>query len=68
MTIQLMAKCSDCCSIILIRDGEKIAEHDGYVPNFLGGGDYIELDINAETGQILNWKPPTLEQIANFSG
>lgn len=34
-------------------------EHDGYVPNGLGigGGDYIDMEIDTDTGQILNWKP-----------
>jgi hypothetical protein len=34
-------------------------EYDGYVPKFLGGGDDVELDIDLDTGKILNWKPTT---------
>lgn len=39
---------------------------DNYVPNDIipgSYGDYIELKINIETGQIVNWKQPTPEQI-----
>lgn len=38
-----------------------IAERDDYVPSFFPGdhhGDYIDFQINLETGQILNWKKP----------
>jgi len=36
-----------------------------YVPYNIGigGGDYVELDIDTETGQILNWKPVSDAQI-----
>ena len=39
----------------------KLAEYDGYVPDFFpdGGGDYISLDIDINTGKILNWKSPS---------
>ena len=49
--LKISGKCSDCFSMLM--DGK---EYDGYVPGFLGGGDYIELDIDLDTGKILNWK------------
>lgn len=29
-------------------------------------GDYVILDIDLDTGKILNWKPPTAEQIEEW--
>ena len=61
--ISVSAKCSDMCSLQYKRaDGTTYFEHDGYVPHFLGPsgyGDYVQLDIERDTGQILNWKRPT---------
>ena len=44
---------------------------DEYVPDCFPGqhyGDYLELDIDIETGQILNWKKPTPEQLSQLLG
>jgi hypothetical protein len=69
-TISFTAKCSDCFGgEIRDQHGERIGkDHDGYVPRFFpeGGGDYIAFDIDLATGQILNWTPPTKEQIEEF--
>ncbi len=57
--ISISGKTSDLCFLTLYdKDGVMIKEHDGYVPRFMpnGGGDYIDLDIDIDTGQILNWK------------
>ena len=62
--ISVTAKCSDCCAVTIKRDGVEIATMDGYVPTSssgFGGGDYIEFDVDAETGQILSWKNPISE-------
>jgi len=48
--ITVSAKCSD---MITVRFGDQRLEGD--VPSFLGGGDYVTLSIDAETGQILDW-------------
>lgn len=51
------------------QDGHEIADYEGYVPGFMPGehfGDYVILDIDIDTGQITNWKPPTKEQIEEF--
>lgn len=47
-------------------DGQEMYENDGYVPDFFPEdhfGDYLELEIDLESGQILNWKKPTAEQL-----
>jgi len=59
----ISAKCSDLCFAQLQdKEGKVLAESDGYVPDFMPGnhyGDYVELEIDTETGLILNWKKPT---------
>ena len=68
--LSICAKCSDCCCATLFDDEEnEIFEHDGYVPDFMPGdhyGDYIMIDIDLETGQILNWVAPDREDLENF--
>jgi hypothetical protein len=70
-TISITAKCSDMFSAILRGTDENdkpvAKEYDGYVPDFMPGehyGDYVELDIDLATGQILNWRKPTKAQLA----
>lgn len=50
--------------------GETIKDQDdGYVPGFMPGehyGDYVILDIDIDTGAILNWKKPTGEAIKKW--
>jgi hypothetical protein len=69
-TIQISAKCSDLFNAALLdASGHLLGEYDGYVPSFMPGehyGDYVELDIDLETGKILNWKAPTSEQLAEI--
>ena len=52
---------------LIDKDGDQIGkDYNGYVPNWMPGqhyGDYILLDIDVETGKILNWKPPTEFQL-----
>ena len=61
--ISISAKCSDLFSATLHDEkGEQIGEYNGYVPEFFPEdhcGDYVELDIDIETGQIKNWKNPS---------
>lgn len=65
--IRINAKCSDMFSADVIDEtGKLLKEYNGYVPRFFPGqhfGDYIELDIELETGKILNWKKPTQSDI-----
>lgn len=70
--LKLHLKVSDCFYATLVDDkGEVLKDHDGYVPDFMPGehyGDYVYLDIDVDTGQILNWKVPTVKQIEAFIG
>lgn len=54
--LKLTGKVSDRCNVTLVTD-LGIFEHEGYVPENIGigGGDYIEMDIDVQTGKILNW-------------
>jgi len=61
--IYINAKCNDLCHAQL-KDGEGrvLAEHNGYVPALMPEehyGDYVELEIDLETGTILNWVRPS---------
>ena len=67
MILKISARCSDKCSIAAFdKKGEIARQDDGYVPYGLGigGGSYITLDIDLETGKILNFpKELTKEEI-----
>lgn len=46
-----------------------LADYAGYVPDFMPGdhhGDYLILDVDIDTGQILNWKTPGVTEIQEF--
>ena len=68
--LAITAKCSDLFSATLTdNDGLVVATHDGYVPDFMPGdhfGDYVELDIDADTGQILNWIVPQSSDLKDY--
>lgn len=75
MIISVSAKVSDLGFYTLYaNEGVKLGEHDGYVPDFFPEehyGDYLILDIEAETGRILNWKAPSeddLEETFGYKG
>lgn len=64
--LSICGKTSDLFSARLIEDGKVTKTHDGYVPKFMPGehfGDYIELDIDIETGQIVNWNKVTAAKV-----
>jgi hypothetical protein len=68
-TISITAKCSDMFSAVLRENGKTLGTYEGYVPKFFPGehyGDYVELEIDAETGRILNWKKPTIKDLTIF--
>lgn len=71
--LRISAKCSDMFHASLIEDGRTIREHDGYVPDWFPNpqaghyGDYVEMDIDIETGKIINWKRPTDKQLKELS-
>jgi len=70
MVLSVVAKCSDMFNAILTDEkGNMLKKHDGYVPEFMPGehyGDYVEIDIDMATGQILNWKKPSKAAINKF--
>lgn len=69
LIISIQAHCSDSFTLIGTLDGNQIHEYSGYVPGdigCLGSGDDVCMDIDAETGQILNWKPVTLDQLTEI--
>lgn len=66
--VHVYAKVCDSASYDYIdSQGDIIKSFDGdYVPSFFPGdhhGDYLDLEIDIETGQIINWKKPTPEQL-----
>lgn len=69
--MKISAKCSDMFCASLVVDGKQVGEdYDGYVPNFFPGdhyGDYVQLNIDVDTGKIINWKvPPQVELNETF--
>ena len=59
-------KCSDMFQATLTVDGKQKANYSGYVPDFFPEdhyGDYVELEIDIDTGMILNWKRPTQAEL-----
>jgi hypothetical protein len=70
--IKICAKCSDLsgANLVLVVDGKLVGkEYSGYVPAFFPGehyGDYIMLDIDVDTGKIVNWKVPRAEALAEI--
>lgn len=65
-TIKINAKCSDCCyAEIIDENGVVVGERDYYPPRLGGvmGGDDVDLTIDVESGRILNWVPPSQDEI-----
>lgn len=69
LIVKMSAKVSDlfCMSIVDSTGNTVLDDYDGYVPSFFPneGGDYIELDIDVETGKILNWNT-TVKDVMDF--
>lgn len=67
--IRITAKCADMFHASLLQDGKGVGECDGYVPAWFPNpttehfGDYVEMDIDVATGQIIGWKKPTKAQL-----
>ena len=65
--LSISAKSSDLNSISFKDKNGNVTEGGdySYVPENIGigGGDYVEMDIDTETGQILNWKKLTDAQV-----
>lgn len=67
-TVRIHAKVRDGGSYTYSgSDGEVIKDLESeYVPDYFPTqhyGDYWDLEIDLATGQILNWKAPTAEQL-----
>jgi hypothetical protein len=70
-TLKVCAKCIDMFSASLYdQNGDQIGgDYDGYVPSIMPGdhdGDYVMLDIDIDTGQILNWVIPSKSHLKDF--
>lgn len=64
--LKICLKVSDGFNGILEEDNNVTAEYNGYVPNFFPNehyGDYVELDIDIDTGMITNWRKPTKTEL-----
>ena len=62
MRLRFSGKTSDLCSYALLDEkGETIHTAQGYVPSDLGigGGDYVQFELDLATGQLVNFKPVT---------
>jgi hypothetical protein len=73
-TIRINAKCADLFTAQLTENGVTIGEYDGYVPAWLPNpsvehyGDYVDMEIDIDTGKIVNWKKPTRANLDDFKG
>jgi len=70
--MSINAKCSDMFTATLTDDKKTIGDFDGYVPAWFPNpneehyGDYVTLEIDVETGKIVNWKTPTAKDLSIF--
>ena len=66
--LKISAKCSDLCWTEYTDGKGNKTESNSYVPEGIGiddGGDYVDIEIDMKTGQILNWKPVSDTQVIN---
>lgn len=66
--LSFTAKCSDCFGMTISDDAtDEYIRFNGYVPYDIGigGGDYVEIKIDIETGEIINWDPKKIEHYIN---
>jgi hypothetical protein len=67
--LRISAKCSNLCWTLYTDKKGKQTESDSYVPEGIGisepcdYGDYVTIEIDMKTGQILNWKPVTDKEV-----
>lgn len=68
--LRVYIKTSDgFCGNLTDEKGQPVGEdYEGYVPSFFpnDGEDYIDLEIDIETGKIENWKKPSAKQLEKF--
>jgi hypothetical protein len=70
-TLKIHCKVRDEFTASLVdKDGGTIHDQeDGYVPGFMPGehyGDYVILDIDLETGRIMNWQQPDASELEEW--
>jgi len=70
-TLKIYCKVSDRFSADLVDEQNEVvhSQEDGYVPNFMPGdhdGDYLVLNIDIDTGQVVNWTKPTKQEIQDW--
>lgn len=66
--MRMSVKCSDMFSASF-EIGDETMDYSGYVPDFMPDqhyGDYVMLDIDLDTGTILNWKRPSATTMKKF--
>lgn len=71
-TLKIHCKvCDNFTASLHDQDGAEIhSQEDGYVPGFMPGehyGDYLILDIDIDTGQVVNWNQPTAEDLQGWA-
>ena len=66
----ISAKCSDMFCANLYENNKQVGiDYADYVPSWFPNsevdhyGDYVQLEIDVDTGMILNWKKPTKDQL-----
>ncbi len=64
--------CDRFTAEVIDADGNSVRSMENeYVPDCFPGnhyGDYLELDIDIETGQILNWQKPSQAALSQLVG
>ena len=72
IVMHMSAKCADMFTANFTdAAGNSLGEYDGYVPDFMPGehfGDYVQLDIDLNTGRILNWRAPQASAVRALFG
>ena len=65
--IRFFGKTSDMFGGSFTDENGNEYDFNDYPPPFIGFGG-VKLTIDLETGQILNWKPPTNEDVDEYLG
>ncbi len=63
-------KCSDRSWYYIKNEyGETVKDGEGYAPYVKGvsDGDYIEIEIDNETGKVVGWVPMTVDSVESFN-
>ncbi len=65
----IYAKVKDTAHYTLVDENDnELVQRQEYVPMFMPGdsSDHIELEIDINTGQILNWEIPNADDLTKF--